>query len=79
MTTLSIRLDDNLGRELDLFCKREGYKKSGLLIRLLREFLGENKSQPTMSTVPTLKDFSWEGKLTLGGNALEDTEKVPDL
>ncbi len=73
MTTLSIRLDDNLGRELNLLCQKEGYKKSGLLIRLLREFLEKKKAPPS---IPSLQDFSWEGKLTLGGDALEETEKA---
>lgn len=75
MTTISLRLDDDLNQELDLLCKKEGYKKSGLLIRLLREFLEKKKAS---SSVPTLQDFSWEGTLSLGGNAAEDADKVFD-
>ena len=78
MTTISLRLDDDLNQELDRLCEKEGYKKSGLLIRLLREFLEKKKAPPPIPTIPTFQDFSWEGKLTLGGNALEETEKAFD-
>lgn len=76
MTTLSIRVDEHLNKEFDHLCEQQGYKKSGLIVRLIREFI--EKSKKSENLLPVVSNFSWEGKLSLGGNALEDTEKVFD-
>lgn len=74
MTTLSVRLDDDLNREFDLLCRKDGYKKGGLVVRLIREFIENKKSIHPSATLKTVA--SLEGKLSLGGNALDDTEQV---
>lgn len=76
MTTLSIRLDDRISKEFDQLCKHEGYKKNGLIVRLITDFLHSKKvSIPSIS----FHDISSiEGKVSLGGNALDDTEQVFD-
>ncbi len=75
MATLSIRLDDTLNQEFDRLCERKGYKKSGLIVRLVREFIERSKGA---TPLPAVSDFTWEGRLSLGGDALEDTEKAFD-
>lgn len=43
MKALSIRLDDNLGKEFDEICRKTGYKKNTLLTRLIATFVRHQK------------------------------------
>ncbi|HEX5035678.1 MAG TPA: hypothetical protein VFX30_00780 [bacterium] len=39
MKGLFLRLEDQLDRDLNEVCRREGYKKSGLITKLIRDFI----------------------------------------
>lgn len=43
MRSLSIRVDDSLGRALDEFCQQAGYKKNTVVTRLISAFVRHQK------------------------------------
>lgn len=45
MKALSIRLDSHLSREFDTICKEYGYKKNGIVVRLIEAFVSSRQSQ----------------------------------
>jgi hypothetical protein len=46
MKGIFLRIDPKLDRQLNQFCIREGYKKSGLIAKLIREFLEGKREDP---------------------------------
>ena len=43
MKALSIRLDDDLGKEFEKVCQKTGYKKNTLVTRLIASFVRHQK------------------------------------
>lgn len=75
MKALSIRLDDDLNEEFDELCHQEGYKKNGVVVKLIRGFV-QKKRKPKGVKIKDLMKFS--GVLSLGGDAMADTEHYDD-
>lgn len=39
MKRITVKLEDDLYRMFDMFCRERGYKKSGLIVYLVKELL----------------------------------------
>lgn len=78
MNAFALRLEPGLDKKLDRYCKSHGYKKTGLILALLRRFLteknGENKGKSLFKT--KAKGFKkLVGVVSLGGDAVADAEE----
>ncbi len=72
MTAFTMRLDNNIAKQLDKICKEKGYSKTGLLKTLIRDFI---KTQTTLSAKKQGKGISsLVGVVNLGGDAIKDSE-----
>jgi len=74
MTAFTLRLETGLARQLDRVCRERGYKKTGLVKALIRDFLDqlEDKSVKRPGTEKNLKKLV--GIVTLGGDAVADAD-----
>lgn len=71
MTAFTLRLDDHVARKLDHLCRERGYKKTGLVKALIRDFL--KKATPQNSRNKQSKSLSsLVGIVNLGGDAMKD-------
>ena len=74
MTAFTLRLENSLAKQLDQFCAEHGYKKSGLIISLIRRFFEGEKELTPASKKQTKKLKNLVGIVSLGGDAVKDTE-----
>lgn len=75
MTAFTLRLDNTMAKQLDQFCKEHGYKKTGLIISLIRRFFeGEQKETVPPSKKQTKKLKKLVGIVSLGGDAVKDAD-----
>lgn len=83
MLAFTLRLDDSMAKKLDKKCRREGYTKTGLVKKLLKQWLtGDHPQEKSHNQIllekyggvskRPLSDFV--GCLSIGGNALEESE-----
>lgn len=73
MTAFTLRLENDLSRRLDQFCKEHGYKKTGLIVSLIRRFFEGEKGVPlSKKQAKTLKKLV--GIVSLGGDAVKDSD-----
>lgn len=74
MVAMTLRLDNQLARQLTLVCKERGYKKSGIIQKLIRDFLNrENKRLPFRGgRAEDLQQLV--GIVSIGGDSVEDAE-----
>lgn len=48
MKAISVRMNDHLGQEFDLICRREDLKKNGVIVRLIDTFVKSRKRNSTI-------------------------------
>lgn len=84
MVAFTLRLDDSLARKVEKKCRHAGCTKTGVVKKLLKQWLDEDESPPQKShnqillekyggvSKRPLSDFI--GCISVGGNALEDSE-----
>lgn len=75
MPAMTLRLDPVLSKKLHALCKKKGFKKTGLLNNLVRDFLMKEEvlSPPTKKTHPPRLD-ELVGAISLGGDSLQEDE-----
>lgn len=80
MVAMTLRLDDQLAKKLDRVCKERGYKKSGFIQSLIRNFLNER-----LTVRRKLKKFGdirnldpLIGIMSIGGDSVKDSENYYD-
>lgn len=82
MSAFTLRLDASLGKKLETFCSKRGFSKNGLIQTLIRDYLSLYHNEQKSTPVPPLPPHSLGkfrglvGMISLGGNALEDTEDL---
>lgn len=76
MTAFTLRLEPALATQLDQFCREHGYKKTGLILSLLRDFLkGKKTGQAADSRKRQARNIEHlVGAVTLGGDSIKDAE-----
>lgn len=76
MTALTLRLEDTLARRLDKACRENGYNKTGLIKKLIKDFLGCGAAERIVQK-PVKKDIrSLVGIIRLGGDSVVDADSV---
>lgn len=76
MKGITIRLDDEMFNKLDALAKEEGYKKSSLLVALLRDFLKKRNSSVRDKVKVNKKILKMRGYLSVGGNSVKDSDNL---
>lgn len=73
MPAMTLRLDDSLAKKLDRICHKKGYKKTGVITRLVRDFVEKEGSLPhSRLTASDLQPLV--GIVHIGGDSVEDAE-----
>lgn len=77
MKALSVRLDDRLARQFDAVCEREGYKKNGIMTRLIQLFVKQRSvvkvTSHARSEDPFLRVIGiLQGPLLKKGESIDD-------
>ena len=72
-----LRLDDQLDKDLTEICRREGYKKSGLIIKLIRDFVQAPGRQ--RNPVQKAKDFGIDTSLIEENLKKTPSQRLRDL
>lgn len=88
MLAFTLRLDDSLAKMVDKKCRREGYSKTGLVKRLLKQWLEDDgKTQEKSNNQILLEKYGGVSKrplsdfigcISLGGNSVEDCDNIFD-
>jgi len=71
MPAFTLRMESRLARELDRFCKENGYKKNGLVTSLIRRFLA-GKGERSLGGRTKKGIRSLVGIVRLGGDAAQE-------
>lgn len=74
MPALTLRLPPSLAKSLDKVCKEKGYKKTGLITTLIRDFLKREKNKPIYRGGRAEDLEPLIGMMSIGGDAVEDSE-----
>lgn len=74
----TLRLEPSLAKKFDKVCRQKGYKKTGILNSLVREFIQKEEAAPSPPAPINMRasaDFrGLVGIISLGGDAVEDSE-----
>ena len=74
MSAFTLRVEPALAEQLDRVCHEKGYKKTGLVKALIRDFLQRETGQATVKKAPQPKLTKLVGIVNLGGDAVVDAE-----
>lgn len=74
MKGLFVRIDPRLDRELTELCRREGLKKSGVLSRLIGQFVKEHRG--ALDPVREAEEFGIDTTLLYGNLQKSPTERL---
>lgn len=75
MHALTLRLDPNLARQLNRFCQEHGYKKTGLIVSLVRKFFQEKSVLERVTAKQQKKRLAkMVGIVSLGGDSVKDAD-----
>lgn len=66
MNVFTLKLNNSLAKQLDRFCRQHGYKKTDLIISLIRNFFKKKQKETKLKKLV--------GMVSLGGNAVKDAE-----
>ena len=75
MKGLFIRIDPTLDRELTELCRHEGYKKSGVIQKLIRDFLQRKRS--SQDSVRAAAEFGIDTTLLSQNLQKTPTQRLP--
>lgn len=76
MKPLFIRIDDELDQRLSELCRREGYKKGGVISKLIRSFLDQQKKD--RDPIEEAKEFGIDLTLLHSNLQKSPTERLQD-
>ena len=75
MTAFTLRLENSLAKQLDQFCGEHGYKKTGLIVSLIRRFFEKEQKEALPSSKKGSKNLKkLVGVVSLGGDAVKDAD-----
>ncbi len=74
MSAFTLRLEPELAKKLDQVCREQGYKKTGLVMALIRDFLEKEDSVRPIKQPPQQDLKKLVGIVSLGGDAVEDAD-----
>lgn len=74
MPAFTLRLEPTLSQKLDRVCREKGYKKTGLVKALIRDFLAHESGTPSQAKAHTGDLKKLVGIVTLGGDAVADAD-----
>jgi len=74
MSAFTLRLEPTLAKQLDRICRDKGYKKTGLVKALIRDFLKQEAAPATRKAAPQANLKKLVGIVTLGGDAVSDAD-----
>jgi hypothetical protein len=77
MKGIFLRLEDRLDRSLSEICRREGYKKGGLITKLIRDFVQSANKQPDL--VREAQDFGIDMSLIDENLKKTPTQRLRDV
>lgn len=67
MPAFTLRLDDDLDKDLDKLCEEQGYSRTGLIKALIRNFVESRQKPPDLRPQPARVDLkSVVGIVSLG-------------
>lgn len=74
MEAFTLRLEPNVSRRLHDICRKRGYKKTGLVNALIRDFLDREQGKIKGAAVQSTQFKNIVGIVSLGGDAVKDAD-----